>query len=213
MVSALPPFLALYRGTPKAKISTVTYSFSPSERLTSPETLTTALHRAVVEVFTLQQAGRLMGDVCNISNDFSEDVTAGVQVRVDERGAVTLDYPDEEVREAILQAAVAREATIGSTESVEEAPGVEGESAGPTNPIAIEEDLVTEKRASTNKDSTAIDEELSQQISAWDSSWLSTPLRDQTLKFHVCPHLPLRNPIENPRLTRTSGRFSNALPT
>src|SRR5579862_5481515 len=170
---------------PKAKISRVTYSFTPPKRLTSPETLTAALHRAVVEVFTLQQAGRLMGDVCNISNDFSKDVTAGVQVRVDEQGIVTLGYPDEEVREAILQASVAGEATIRSTEGVEEASGVEGESAGPANPTTIEEGLVTEEQASTNQESTAVDEELSQQISTWDPSWLSTPLRDHTLKFHV----------------------------
>src|SRR3954451_12798491 len=92
---SLPSPNALTRGYQELRRRR-SYSFIPTERLTSPQALTRALHRAVVEVFTLQQAGRPMGDVCNISNVFFEDITAGVQVKVDGRGVVSLEYPSED---------------------------------------------------------------------------------------------------------------------
>ncbi|KAI9778873.1 MAG: hypothetical protein M1839_007836 [Geoglossum umbratile] len=167
--------------------------FIPTERLTSSQALTSALHRAVVEVFTLQQAGRPMGDVCNIPNAFSEDITAGVQVRVDGRGVVSLEYPSEDAREAILRAAVAGEATVDDGPEAVEAGAGAGAEAPATEPAIREEGLraaeeqisIAEEPTTTDSTASTIDETLTEQISAWDPSWLSTPLTDEALKFHI----------------------------
>ncbi|KAI9856000.1 MAG: hypothetical protein M1813_009325 [Trichoglossum hirsutum] len=175
--------------------------FIPPERLTSPQALTNALHRAVVEVFTLQQAGRPMGDVSNISSSASGDITTGVQITVDGQG-VSLAYPDDGIKDEILQSAIASEIAVEEPEAMAEVSGVDAgaaesidSAAAEEGPSAVEKEVLlaageepspTEEPATAESaQSTPNDDQLQQAISSWNPTWLSIPLTNPGFKFAV----------------------------
>ncbi|KAI9820175.1 MAG: hypothetical protein M1827_005797 [Pycnora praestabilis] len=159
--------------------------FKHSTRITSREAITAALHRAVVEVFTLHQAGRTLTDVCNARDDKIIAPTAGVIIspRTEGLGDVTLTYPDMHVKDAILESTVASEPVaevleaereVEKAEEAEELDSLEqSEIRTPTT------DLSTTLAA--NEPVPLID--LYEEIPAGDQRWLSISLLDMNIRF------------------------------
>ena len=149
----------------------------------SREDLTIAVHRAVVEIFTLRDAGRPMTDATNARDDRVIPETSAVQFTLSGANqTVVLSYPDDEVKEAILQSTVA-------SEPVEEVLEVQTE---------VDEAEPDVKTPLEGVSTTAVEEVLSDAnpptpappIHATvprDSTWLNISLQDPALKFAVRP--------------------------
>ena len=162
---------------------TVFCSFMAHTRITSAQEATAALHRAVVEVYTLQQAGRPLAELSCISP--ADDMTRTAQASPASDGrSVDLIYPDEETRQGILEAA----AVITAEE----------ESASPA--AADPTDLETDSAAVFESTTEAIEEtspsepipdptgrlqQLDEEIASWGASWHAIPLHDLSVKFAV----------------------------
>ncbi|KAI9793208.1 MAG: hypothetical protein M1816_000629 [Peltula sp. TS41687] len=163
---------------------TASFNFKPfmvTTPLTKPEELTAALHRAVVEVYALQQAGRPLS-ILSRAPVTKEDCTSDVQVvpSADPIG-VTLTYPGDTVRDLIfsslkqdhLDADPEDDSQLQGASSsefqVDDDP--DPEDASMQDPTVEE----PERAGSTTQ--------LQELISSWDPSWLSIPLNDLGVKF------------------------------
>ncbi|KAI9839793.1 MAG: hypothetical protein M1837_001992 [Sclerophora amabilis] len=173
----------------------------PVDRLTNPQEITVALHRAVVEVYTFHQADKPLSDLS--SSWDSEDLTRSVQISPSSNGQeANLFFPDQEIRAQILSSNTASQAPLPEEveepieefeEDVEEKTGAVEE-----NQEAAESTLEESRQAETGAVEMApLDEGfleeakqkhlqgLDQQIASWDRAWLSVPLTSPDIKFAV----------------------------
>lgn len=175
-------------------------AFVPKEITTESEAITAALHRAMVEVLALQEAGVPIG---SISNDTpGQDLTMDVKIENSETGPV-LQFAESISRDDVVDSLAAQvdetEDNTNPTEAEEHVAAdrsdvdpleSEGESyhetAEKTNPTASEEfvaaDRSTEDPLVAGDSVTVTYEEL---FASWGSDWLQVSLQDPAIKFAV----------------------------
>lgn len=174
--------------------------FLPTETTTDPVDITAALHRAMVEVFTLQQAGKPLVEASSAVP--GEDLTYEVKISPSADGA-DLQFSEGVSVEQVLQSvapatdeSMDSEGSLTADESftdplkdgelpaheVEEVPAnaapVNFEEAAPEE-IYAEDPLAEE---TSNLDYADI-------VASWDPSWLQISLEDPEVKFAVSAHL------------------------
>lgn len=156
--------------------------------LTTPQQLTLALHRAVVEVYTLRQARQPLSQLSRApinQGDFTGDVQ--VTPSADPVG-VNLTYQGDVARDLILSSLSNNNPNEISEEDLQ------FEEASPFDDVQEEEEEdPDEPEKASMKDPTietsekAADlSELDELISSWDPGWLSIPLSNLDIKFAVC---------------------------
>ena len=177
---------------------TFRHRFMTATRLTTPQELTAALHRAVIEVYTLEEAGRPLSSLRK--DPGSDDLTGSVQAAPssDLQGA-TLVYPGDSVRVEILRSLSKESVNSKRSDDLQTSVASSKSPAGtePVEPDAASIAIANEgaSEASSESPEQRLDEttpEINQaenQISSWDPSWLSIPLKTVDLKFAVCPTL------------------------
>ncbi len=163
--------------------------FLPPKKLLSKQDLTLALHRAVVEVFTLREAGRPMTDATNAKDDRIIPDTSQVGILLSgQEQAVALSYPDEQTKEAILQSTVlsepVEEVTNVQTEVEEARAGMEKDTAGQSSLQDVESTPVEEVMQQNTNPSLSAPK---QATLPSDSTWLNISLLDPAVKFAVSP--------------------------
>ncbi|KAG0649873.1 hypothetical protein D0Z07_3658 [Hyphodiscus hymeniophilus] len=172
-------------------------SFLPADAATHPEVIVASLHRAVVEVFALQQAGIPLHELSAhfpATNRF--DWTDGVQITPSSSGA-TIKMPEntslQEVMEIAASSEIVEEAAEAKpTESQEDVDADQFEvdpMKAAEKPI-IEDDIEPiEAEEGTFVDHatgrTMLFKTFADVISSWDSSWRDISLENPEIKFAV----------------------------
>ena len=174
--------------------------FLPKEVVKDSDEITAALHRAVVEVFALQQAGLPLRDISAAAP--GDDLTLEVQISPSAAGAA-LQFSQEASLEDIVQSltpAVEDETTVKENPSESEEniaadrsttdplhPSSEvDETAAKGNPTESEEDVAAD-RSTVDPLSQMTYDEL---VASWDPTWLQISLENPEVKFAVsaCVH-------------------------
>ena len=177
--------------------------FLPAEVINDPDEVTAALHRAIVEVFALQQAGMPIQDISTAAP--GEDLTQEVQISPAATGAI-LQFSQEASLEQIVQSlapAVEDETAVKEdpTESEEDVAAdrspVDPLHPDSTIPAAVDEtsekENLTESEEDVAADRSTVDplsdaapqmtyEDL---VASWDPSWLQISLENPEVKFAV----------------------------
>ncbi|KAL9112979.1 MAG: hypothetical protein Q9227_002844 [Pyrenula ochraceoflavens] len=121
-------------------------------KMKDPDWLLTAIHRAAVEIVTLQSTGQDMDNACRLIIAESETETAINQTRISAtpQGAVKLKYPNEQAKKMIL-------------ESLEEPPDLdtEAEQSDATEPAEADTSAVADEQV--QQSSETIDERMARQ--------------------------------------------------
>jgi hypothetical protein len=176
--------------------------FLPAEVMTDSAEVTSALHRAMVEVLALQQAGKPLQD---ISKEFpGEDLTHEVQIRSSPAG-VTLHFEEEASLEDIVQSlapAVDETAEKSNPTESEEDVAADRSSVDPLHPEAIpptgteetstrefptesEEDVAADRSNEDPLHKSASTLTYDALVASWDPSWLQISLDNPEMKFAV----------------------------
>ncbi|KAL3424184.1 hypothetical protein PVAG01_03465 [Phlyctema vagabunda] len=172
--------------------------FLPAERVTHLEDITAALHRALVEVFALQQAGRSIAEIANASP--GADVTTEVQIvptksgaSLQFTGAASLDQIIQSLAPVIDETAVKTNPTEAEEDVAADRSTVdplaqedsipEDETALKSNPTESEEDVAADRSEVDPLESTRENYEAA--IESWGSEWYSASLEDLEVKFAV----------------------------
>ncbi|KAI9881269.1 MAG: hypothetical protein M1830_005555 [Pleopsidium flavum] len=159
--------------------------FIPPTKLSSKEELTIAVRRAVVEIFTLREAGRPMNDATNARDDRIIPQSSGVNINlsIENQGAI-LAYPNEEVREMILQSTMPSEPVEEVMEVQAEIEEVEEADKETETTTLLEHVNATPVEEVTHR-GKASTPSIQQDTLSRDSSWLNTSLRDPAVKFAI----------------------------
>ncbi len=156
--------------------------FMPAEKVTDPYEATAVLHRAVVEVFSLRQAGRPLSELSNAG--IWIDMTSDVHISVSASSPSTplLQFPEGLSEEAILATLSQTEAeAVESTEDVFEPETSDDALIMGSSPT---KDAMTEGRfPESTKAMQSTNYE--QQVASWNPSWLKVSLEDDDIKFAV----------------------------
>lgn len=176
--------------------------FLPAERATNSEAITAALHRAMVEVFALQQAGKSLSDISQAEP--RDDFTDYVQIIPSATGA-TLEFSDNaslgQIVQSLAPAVDETSPKINPTESEEDV-AADRSNIDPLHPDSIppkvdepaEKRLPTESEEDVAADRSTVDplqEGAVQQVSyaeniaSWDPSWLQVSIENPEVKFAV----------------------------
>jgi hypothetical protein len=175
--------------------------FLPAEVMTDSDEVTAALHRAMVEVLALQQAGMPLQ---NISKGFpGEDLTHEVQISSSPTG-VTLQFADGASLEDIVQSlapAVDETAEKSDPTESEEDVAADRSSVDPLHPEATptgteetstkefptesEEDVAADRSNEDPLGKLASSLTYDALVASWDPSWLQISLENPELKFAV----------------------------
>jgi hypothetical protein len=177
--------------------------FCPAEVMQDPEEVTTVLHRAIVEIFALQEAGMPIQDISTAAPD--DDLTREVQISPAATGA-TLQFSQEASLERIVQSlapAVEDETPVKEdpTESEEDVaadrptidplhadstiPAAVDETSEKGNPTESVEDVAAERSTVDSPSETAPQMIYEDLIASWDPSWLQISLESPEVKFAV----------------------------
>jgi copper chaperone CopZ len=170
--------------------------FLPAEVMKDSDEVTAALHRAIVEVYALQQAGLPLQDISAAVPGV--DLTHEVQISPSASG-VTLQFSEEASLEQIVQSltpAVEDETAVKEhpTESEEDVaadrstidplhPKVD-ETAEKENPTESEEDVAAD-RSTVDPLADSTQMTYDELVASWDPSWLQISLEDPEVKFAV----------------------------
>jgi len=151
--------------------------FIPAEKVTDPYEATAALHRAVVEVFTLRQAGRPLSELSSASTVVDRTSDVHISVSQSNPTAPPLRFPDGLSELAVLETLSQEEPVLEVAGSTEDAFGQESADTSITG-------------QNTTKDGVAEVEahqpiNYEQQVASWKSSWLQVSLEDAEVKFAV----------------------------
>lgn len=169
-------------------------SFIPPKKVMSREDLMMVVHRAVVEVFTLRDAGRPMTDAANARDDRVVPETSGVRFTISgEEQKVILSYPDEKVKETILQSTVLGEPVQEVMDVQAQAEEAASEAIDGTDTETPLEEVATTPVEEVMPDTDTPPSTQRQTTLPHDSTWLNISLQDPTLKFAVCPPHPLQH--------------------
>lgn len=184
------------------------YSFLPKTKFETPEELTIAVYRAVVEIFAAYTAGRTprTSQTYHVGPLVNEALQVKVNHDINSPGKVTLEYPSKAIERAVLKA--------GQTKSQD--PDVSASAPAETLVTnASRTNLITSFNDTTIKPATqdTTTEDLAKIIASLGHSWLHIPLTDPKIKFAVSfplshsflpllrpPH-PLIQPMPTPSTT------------
>jgi hypothetical protein len=176
--------------------------FLPAEVVKDSAEVTAALHRAIVEVFALQQAGLPLQDISAAAP--GDDLTQEVQIGPSATGA-TLQFSQEASLEQIVQslAPVVEDETAvkeDPTESEEDIaadrstidplhpspsiPAAVDETAEKENPTESEEDVAAD-RSTVDPLSGSAQMTYDELVASWDPAWLQIYLENPEVKFAV----------------------------
>ncbi|PMD55781.1 uncharacterized protein K444DRAFT_537093 [Hyaloscypha bicolor E] len=175
--------------------------FLPAEVIKDSDEVTAALHRAIVEVFALQQVGMPPKDISAAIPGV--DLTHEVQISPTATGA-TLQFSQKASLEQVIQSltpAVDDETTVkeNPTESEEDvaadrstidplhpsSPEVEvDETAEKGNPTESEEDVAAD-RSTVDPLSGSTQMTYGELVASWDPSWLQISLENPEIKFAI----------------------------
>ncbi len=166
-----------------------------STKATLPAQLTAALHRAIVEVYTLRHKGPGVEKVSKIP--IREDLTGDVQIMASsDAGNVELIYPSEEIHQSIIQSAREPAEPAERVEPVEENPGLTNdyieEDVSEGTPVAEEnmktkesqpqEELPQSREETTLPENGEFEEQkLEAQVSSEQQEQLSQPQEETVL--------------------------------
>ncbi|RFU27593.1 hypothetical protein B7463_g8760, partial [Scytalidium lignicola] len=182
--------------------------FSPAEVVKDSSEATAALHRAVVEAFSLQQAGRSLSEISKLQTEF--DPTHDVQIAASATGA-TIQFPVDTPAEQVLLFSEERDfdETIEKTNPTPSEEDVAADrsisdplhpeitepkiddSTRKRNPTESEEDVVADRENITPTGETpgsvksARYTTYDELVAAWDPAWLQISLENPELKFAV----------------------------
>ena len=175
--------------------------FLPANAATEPGEFAAALHRAVVEVFALEQTGKSLH---TLSTQFPEidvfrDWTDDVQI-IPSSGGATIKMPENTSLEQVLEVSAIAEATEGvaevdPTESQEDIMA-DRTKVDPLNPGAVSStDSIPETKVGVEFKTTGATHQASKEIlehrtfedviASWDPSWLQISLDNPEIKFAV----------------------------
>jgi hypothetical protein len=144
--------------------------FLPAEITTDTAEVTAALHRAMVEVFALQRAGKQLVEVS--STVPGEDLTYEVKLSPSATGA-TLQFSDNSSLAQVVQSL---------------APAVD-ETKEKGAPTQSEEDVVADRSTEDPQAGNTSDLAYADIVASWDPSWLQISLENPEVKFAVSAHL------------------------
>ncbi|TAQ90563.1 hypothetical protein B7494_g1110 [Chlorociboria aeruginascens] len=171
--------------------------FAPEGAPMSGDEATAALHRAVVEIFALKEAGLPLSGISNAEPNY--DITTGVQITPSELGA-TLEFTDEVWLDDILESLDAQvdetadkgapiefKEDIAAERSEVDSLDPKSESAAVdetpnTNPTESEEDIAADR---STEGVLAAPIQYSEIVATWDPAWLQVSLADPEVKFAV----------------------------
>ncbi len=181
--------------------------FLPMEVMTDSDEITAALHRAVVEVSTLQKAEKPLNLL--FQTEPAEDLTWRVQIRPVE-GQPALQFPDGASLEGLaesLMSPILNEPTMeGAPTESEQDVVTDGPSANsqysdviqgyktPEHEAPIEEEAPTESEEDVAADRSEEDplkqeampfETYQELVASWDPAWLQVSLENRDVKFAV----------------------------
>jgi hypothetical protein len=167
--------------------------YMPAENVTDPYEATAALHRAVVEVFTLKQAGRPLSQLSRASIAF--DKTSDVHISVSRSNPSTplLRFPEGSSENSVLETLSQTEPSLQKVEvaeALEAAELTEGvferETSNDTSIMGsnIRKEAITEDASADAVEVLQL-EDYERQVASWKSSWLQVSLEDVEIKFAV----------------------------
>lgn len=172
--------------------------FGPIEMVTDDEEITTCLHRALVEVYTLRQAGKPLSEAWAV--DPISDQTHTVQIRLNDDGEVNLVYSADMTSKKVLDSLVASVEDVEDVEVEDELVAEEEEdemvtraqSEMKSTEASLSEPASTDKPGEivavadqTSEETPATPKTYRDVINSWDTTWLLTPLKDMEIKFAV----------------------------
>lgn len=175
-------------------------AFLPKELVTDSEELTAALHRAMVEIFSLKQAGRPLLDAS--ANAPELDYTQDVQISPSADG-VELQFTKDSSLAEVLQSlgptneTDVKEAPTESEEDIaadrseedplhpDESTTVVDETAEKENPTESEEEVAADRSEVDPLQHTQSNMTYGELIASWDPSWLQVSIEDPEVKFAV----------------------------
>lgn len=142
--------------------------FPPQKKASNSTQITAAVQRAVVEVYTLHQAGRpLEFQDWLPTEELLKDVTTEVQF-VKTRAGGVIKYGKEQTKANILEALTVKEKAWSLDNEYE------------LNAAKSADALADNQQAQNERDKY-----LKQKIASWDPTWLSVSLKDGNIKFAV----------------------------
>ncbi|KAM0317546.1 hypothetical protein ACHAO8_002384 [Botrytis cinerea] len=189
--------------------------FFPEEKIESSAKATAALHRALVEVFALRQAGRPLWEISQTQPGI--DLTENVQINPSESGAI-LQFLENGSLEQIIQSLAPpmatskkgkqrRKARLAATSSIDEtsektAPTESEEDVAadrsPIDPLhpeptpkideTVKKENPTESEEDVAADRSTVDplkDSAEALVASWGNSWLQISLADPAIKFAV----------------------------
>ncbi|KAM0156203.1 hypothetical protein ACHAQE_006501 [Botrytis cinerea] len=189
--------------------------FFPEEKIESSAKATAALHRALVEVFALRQAGRPLSEISQTQPGI--DLTENVQINPSESGAI-LQFLENGSLEQIIQSLAPpmatskkgkqrRKARLAATSSIDEtsektAPTESEEDVAadrsPIDPLhpeptpkideTVKKENPTESEEDVAADRSTVDplkDSAEALVASWGNSWLQISLADPAIKFAV----------------------------
>jgi len=161
--------------------------FMPANRVADPNQLTAALHRSIVEVFALRQAGYSITNISNMESDF----TTTIQIRPSLSGA-ELQFTDAAEKEQLIrsllpseEAPTESEQDITADRSDIDPLNPADETAVKNEPTESEEDVAADRSEEDPLHPELQSKDYQNQIASWDASWLQVSLADAEIKFAV----------------------------
>jgi hypothetical protein len=164
--------------------------FMPAGKVTDPYEATAALHRAVVEVFTLKQAGRPLPELANAGRGMDNTSDVHILVSPSNPSAPILKFSADASKEAILESLSQSEHTMEAIEAMEAEESTEDIFQPETsNDASIMRSKPTKDRLTEDESPEAIEAvqvtNFEHQVASWNPSWLQVSLEDAEIKFAV----------------------------
>ena len=158
--------------------------FMPAEKVMDPYEATAALHRAVVEVFTLRQAGKPLSELSNAGRGMDNTSDVHISVSLSNPSAPLLKFSTGVSEKAILESLSQSEQVVEAVESTEDV--FELETPGHTSIMGSNrtKDLLTEDESPEAIEAIKLTN-YKQQVASWNPSWLRVSLEDAEIKFAV----------------------------
>jgi len=197
-------------------------------KLQSRQDISAAIHRALIEVFTLREAGLELLVQNAVGDERGLGAMSGARIVQVDNGTVRVEYAREELREEVIAALTtapeASEEEGGDVEIVASASDAEAQTQEPvkTEEIQDEDVFEPEEQAST---AAVREQSPTKQSTAWlafsdavpGEQWINTTFPSPPLKFAVSNPFLILSPQYTPLLPKklqpkklTPHRYSNA---
>ena len=149
-------------------------------KMDSREELSAAIHQALVEIYTLSEAGRSLADASNAQLDGIGNLGA-VGFSKLEDGSFAVVFPEETVRQQVLKSTLPLPSTQ-TDPTVEPPPDTEA-----SNTADVKDGLSVETAAgeAVVEEEPLVESEVVVLAEPSDNTWMNIPLSDHTIKFNV----------------------------